>query len=47
MLVYLVLSLMCSAINEQFEGWLKHRAVDLENGRSRCRRRERAADGVA
>jgi hypothetical protein len=31
-LVFLVLSLMCSAINELIEAWVKHRAVDLERG---------------
>jgi hypothetical protein len=31
-LVYIVLSLMSSAITELFEGWLKHRAIDLEKG---------------
>jgi len=31
-LVFIVLSLICSAINELFEGWLKHRAIDLEKG---------------
>jgi hypothetical protein len=31
-LVYLVLSLVCSAFNELLEGFLKHRAADLEKG---------------
>jgi hypothetical protein len=31
-LVYLVLSLVSSAVNEIFEGFLKHRAIDLERG---------------
>ena len=30
--VFLVISLLCSAINELIEAWLKHRAVDLERG---------------
>lgn len=30
--IYLQLSLMCSAINEIIEAWLKNRAVDLERG---------------
>jgi hypothetical protein len=30
--VYLLLSLVCSAANEVIEGWLKHRATDLERG---------------
>ena len=31
-LVYLLLSLICSAINELLEGWMKNRASDLERG---------------
>jgi hypothetical protein len=31
-LVFLVLSLLCSAANELIEAWVKHRAVDLERG---------------
>lgn len=30
--VYLLLSLVCSAVNELLEGWLKNRAKDLERG---------------
>lgn len=31
-LVYLLLSLMCSAITETLEAWLKHRSIDLDRG---------------
>ena len=31
-LVYLLLSLVCSAITEILEGWLKHRSTDLNGG---------------
>ena len=31
-LVYLILSLMCSAITEILETWLKHRSIDLDRG---------------
>jgi hypothetical protein len=31
-LVYIVLAMMCTAINELLEGWLKVRAVELERG---------------
>src|SRR5437588_104924 len=31
-LFYLLLSLICSAVNEIIEAWLKNRARDLENG---------------
>lgn len=30
--VFLLVSLICTAANEVIEGWLKHRAIDLERG---------------
>src|SRR5262249_45088719 len=30
--IFLLVSLVCSAANEVIEGWLKHRATDLERG---------------
>lgn len=31
-LVYLILSLICAAVREGLEGWLKTRAIHLERG---------------